>query len=125
MALLLDAISLPVDLLWVDEYAYTPVKQTINTAVDGSLVIEAAAALTGRPITLQGGDDYAWISKATLESLRLKQATPGLVMTLSLLGVTHSVIFIQPGITAKQVVDYSNPASGDWYSVTLKFIKIS
>jgi hypothetical protein len=124
MALTLDAITLPTDLLWVDEYAYTPVKQTINTAVDGSLVIEAAAAQAGRPITLQGGDDYAWCNKTTLELLRLKQAQPGLVMTLTLLSVPHTVLFIQPGITAKQVQDFSNPASGDYYAVTLKFIEI-
>ena len=76
MALTLDSITLPTDLIWIDEYAWTPVKQSINTAVNGGLIIEAAAALAGRPITLQGGDDYAWASKATLELLRLKQATP-------------------------------------------------
>ena len=124
MALMLDSITLPTDLIWIDEYAWTPVKQSINTAVNGGLIIEAAAALAGRPITLQGGDDYAWASKATLELLRLKQATPGLVMSLGLLGVTYSVIFAQPGITAKQVIDYSNPASEDWYAVTLKFIEL-
>jgi len=124
MALTLDSITLPTDLIWIDEYAWTPVKQSINTAVNGGLIIEAAAALAGRPITLQGGDDYAWASKATLELLRLKQATPGLVMSLGLLGVTYSVIFAQPGITAKQVIDYSNPASEDWYAVTLKFIEL-
>jgi len=121
---MLDSITLPTDLIWIDEYAYSPVKQSINTAVNGGLIIEAAAALAGRPITLQGGDDYAWASKATLELLRLKQATPGLVMSLGLLGVTYSVIFAQPGITAKQVIDYSNPASEDWYAVTLKFIEL-
>jgi hypothetical protein len=122
--LTLDAITLPLDLMWIDEYAYTPVKQVINTAVDGSLVIEVASLLAGRPITLQGGEDYAWISRATLESLRLKQATPGLVMTLTLLGVSRSVLFVQPGITAKLVIDYSNPANGDWYVVTLKFLEL-
>ena len=124
MAITLDSITLPPDLLWTDEYQYTPVKQSINTAVDGSLVIEAAAALTGRPITLQGGDDYAWCSKATLELLRLKQAQPGLVMTLTLLSVAHNVIFMQPGITAKPVLDYSNPEATDWYAVTLKFLEV-
>ncbi len=124
MAITLDSITLPPDLLWNDEYQYTPVKQTINTAIDGSLVIEAAAALTGRPITLQGGDDYAWCSKATLELLRLKQAQPGLVMTLTLFSITHSVVFMQPGITAKPVQDFSNPESSDFYAVTLRFIEV-
>lgn len=124
MAMLLDAIALPTDLLWVDEYSWSPVKQTLTAAVDGTLVIEAAAALAGRPITLQGDTDYAWISRATLEALRLKQAQPGLVMVLTLLGETHNVLFNQPGITAKLIVDYSNPAAEDIYSVTLKFIEV-
>jgi len=124
MSLTLDAITLPSDLLWNDEYAYTPVKQTISTAVDGSLIVEAAAALAGRPITLAGGDDTAWCSRATLEALRLKQAQPGLVMTLNVFSVPHSVLFVQPGITAKPIVDFSNPDSGDWYAVTLKFIEV-
>ena len=124
MALTLDSISLPTDLIWADEYAYTPVKQTINTAVNGALVIEAAAALAGRPITLQGGSDYAWCSKATLELLRAKQAQHGLIMTLTHLSVGHSVLFVQPGIEAKPIQDFSNPESTDFYSVTLKFIKL-
>ena len=124
MTVTLDAITLPADLLWNDEYAYTPVKQTISTAVDGSLIVEAAAAQAGRPITLAGGDDYAWCSRATLEALRLKQAQPGLVMTLTVLSVPHSVLFVQPGITAKPIQDFSNPANGDWYAVTLKFIEV-
>lgn len=126
MAISLDAITLPSDLIWVDEYAYTPVKQTINTAVNGSLVIEAAAALAGRPMTLQGGEDAAWISRATLELLRLKQIQPGLVMTLTLnYGDSYNVLFMQPdGIAAKPVIDYNNPDAADWYTVTLKFIEV-
>lgn len=121
----LDAISLPPDLIWVDEYAYTPVKQTINTAVDGSLVIEAAAAQAGRPMTLQGGEDSAWIDRSTLEALRAKQYQAALVMTLTLNGDSFSVLFMQPdGIAAKPVIDFNNPDAADWYSVTLKFVEI-
>ena len=125
MSTTLDAVTLPEDLLWVDEYAYTPVKQTVAIALDGSQIIEAAAQSAGRPITLQGGDNYAWIDKATLELLRLKQATPGLQMTLILLGVSYNVLFVQPGgIEAKPIIDYSDPDSSDLYSVTLKFFEV-
>jgi len=80
--------------------------------------------LAGRPITLQGGNDYAWCSKSTLELLRAKQEQPGLIMNLTHLGVAHSVLFIQPGIEAKPVIDFSNPETTDYYSVTLKFIEL-
>jgi hypothetical protein len=121
----LDDINLPDDLIWVDEYAYTPVKQTIATAVDGSLVIEAAAVQAGRPVTLQGEDNAAWIDRSTLEALRAKQYQPALVMMLTLNGNSFSVLFMQPdGIAARPVIDYNNPDAADWYSVTLKFVEI-
>lgn len=121
----LDAITLPADLIWVDEYAHTPVKQTVSTAVDGSLVIEADTLRTGRPITLQGDDNAAWIERSTLEALRAKQYQAALQMTLTVNGYAFNVLFTQPGgITAKPVIDYNNPDNADWYTVTLKFIEV-
>jgi hypothetical protein len=125
MSILLDTITLPDDLIWIDEYAHTPVKQTVSTAVNGSLIVEAAAQAKGRPVTLAGGEDYAWIDRATLEQLRAKQYQPGLTMTLNLRGTAYSVLFMQPGgIEAKPVVDYNTPDDSDWYTVTLKFIEV-
>jgi len=121
----LDAITLPDDLLWSDEYAYTPVKQTLTTAVDGTLIVEAAAQTKGRPITLQGGRDFAWVDRATLELLRAKQYQPALQMTLTLRGSAHQVLFVQPGgIEAQPIIDYSNPDGTDFYAVTLKFFEV-
>jgi hypothetical protein len=125
MAITLDAIALPDDLIWSDEYAYSPVKQAVSVAVDGTLIIEAAAQAKGRPITLQGGDEAAWIDRATLELLRAKQYQPGLVMTLIHNGTSYSVLFVQPGgIEARPVIDYNVPADSDLYVVTLKFIEV-
>lgn len=125
MSILLDTITLPDDLIWIDEYAHTPVKQTVSTAVNGSLIVEAAAQTKGRPITLAGGTDYGWIDRATLELLRAKQYQPGLTMTLTLRGTAYSVLFVQPGgIEAKPVIDYNTPDASDWYTVTLKFIEV-
>jgi hypothetical protein len=125
MAISLDAIALPDDLIWADEYGYSPVKQTVSTAVDGTLIVEAAAQAKGRPITLQGSDDAAWIDRATLELLRAKQYQPGLVMELIHNGTSYDVLFVQPGgIEAKPIIDYNVPAGEDWYSITLKFIEV-
>lgn len=125
MAITLDTLTLPADLIWVDEYAYTPVKQTVSVAIDGSLIIEAAAQSKGRPITLQGNEDAAWIDRATLEQLRAKQYQPALAMTLVMNGVTFSVLFMQPGgIEAKPLIDYSTPVDADWYQITLKLMEI-
>lgn len=125
MTTTLDALTLPDDLLWVDEYAFTPVKQNLSIAVDGTLIVEAAAQLKGRPITLQGGRDYGWVDRTTLEALRAKQYQPGLQLALTVRGVTYQVLFMQPGgIEAQPIIDYSNPSGADFYSVTLKFFEV-
>jgi hypothetical protein len=125
MVITLDGIDLPSDLIWSDEYGYTPVQQSKSLAVDGTLIVEAAAALKGRTITLQGGQDYGWIDRATLELVRAKQYDPGLVMTLILNGISYSVLFEQPdGLQASPIVDYAVPDDADYYSITLKFFEV-
>ena len=125
MSILLDGIALPADLIWSDEYDHTPVKQTVSTAVDGSLIVEVAAQAKGRPITLKGDENAAWIDRATLELIRAKQYQPALSMTLSMRGVNYNVLFFQPGgIEAKPVIDYNQPGADDWYSITLKFFEV-
>jgi len=125
MSITLDGIDLPADLIWIDEYAHTPVRQTVSTAVDGSLIVEAAAQTKGRPITLAGGADYGWMQRSILELLRAKQYQAGLTMMLNLRGTAYSVLFTQPGgIEAQPVVDYNTPDASDWYTVTLKFIEV-
>jgi hypothetical protein len=125
MSILLDGIALPDDLIWIDEYDHTPITQTVSKAVDGSLIIEAATQAKGRPITLKGDEDAAWIDRATLELVRAKQYQPALSMTLTMRGVNYSVLFVQPGgIEAKPVIDYNLPGAEDWYSITLKFFEV-
>lgn len=125
MAITLDAIALPADLIWIDEYDYSPVKQSVGVAVDGSLIIEAAAQLKGRTITLQGADNAGWITRGTLDALRAKLYQPGLVMALVHNGNAYDVLFVQPdGITASPVLDFNAPAADDWYVVTLKLFEV-
>lgn len=47
-------ITLPTDLNWVDEFKWSPVIQSQEYAISGSLVVDDWVKLAGRPITLQG-----------------------------------------------------------------------
>lgn len=47
-------ITLPTDLNWTDEYKWTPVVQSQEYAISGSLIVEEWVKQAGRPITLQG-----------------------------------------------------------------------
>ncbi|MFZ2452578.1 MAG: hypothetical protein WAW36_18885 [Methylovulum miyakonense] len=125
MAVLLDGIGLPDDLVWVDQYTWSPVKQALSIAVDGSLIIESAAQLAGRPMTLAGGQEHAWVTKATVDALQAKLYQPALEMELNWHGDMYNVIFTQPdGVAAQPIVDYADPADTDFYAVTLKFLQL-
>lgn len=119
-------LTLPVDLLWSDEFAWQAVEQRQEYTIAGALVIDATAKQAGRTITLSAGDDYAWMTRATLDTLRTWSLLPAQTFTLLYRGVTHSVIFDQSAgaLDARPVIDYSDPDNTDDYAVTLRFIKV-
>ena len=57
------------DLDWVDEFQYSRARLDVRMAVTGSLQQQKSQALSGRPMTLQGGEDCAWLDRATIEAL--------------------------------------------------------
>jgi molybdopterin-guanine dinucleotide biosynthesis protein A len=126
MSISLDAIALPDDLIWTDEFSWSPTQQQAQYTLTGALVIETGIKQAGRPITLVGGVNAAWVTRATVKSLYAKLDDPG-PFTLTLHdGSTHSVVFRhdQTPIEAAPIIDYNNPDDGDLYSLTLRFIKL-
>lgn len=123
----LDAIILPADLDWVDEYDWTGVEQVIQTTLTGALIIEESTLLAGRPITLAGGDDSAWVSRGVVELLRAKAINPQQQMTLTLAdGRTFTVTWRQAArpIEARPVLRDGLPHSGTYYTLTLRLMEI-
>jgi hypothetical protein len=122
----LDALTLPADLIWTDEYRWNPVAQQENVTLDGALVVQAMAQQTGRPITLAGGEDYAWVRRSLLEQLRAKANTPEQEMTLTLNdGSEHTVIFTGDRMSADPVWTVSDPDDDQPYVVTLFFREVA
>jgi hypothetical protein len=83
MSLMLDGLELPPDMVWVDEFDWSPIAQTETRSLSGALIIETAEKLEGRPITLVGDPESGWITKAKVDALyeKLLITTP-LVLTL-------------------------------------------
>lgn len=128
MSISLNAVDLPGDLNWSDEYDWSPVTQSIKKGLTGALIIQEATQQHGRPITLVGGDDFAWVTKATLEQLRALEIQPDLQMTLSYHGTDYTVRFRRESaapIQARPVVDFANPQNDDFYSLTLRLMTVS
>ncbi len=52
--MILDTLTLPTDLIWIDEFDWTPVQQTQTYSITGALIIESGVKKAGREITLSG-----------------------------------------------------------------------
>ncbi len=121
----LGGVSLPADLLWTDEFAWTPVAQVREYSLDGSLILEEAVRLAGRPITLESGPDRAWVSRSTLTALyALAQAPAALALTLHD-GRSFSVVFRHDdrALEAEPVVP-EVPTSGQFYRVVVRLTAV-
>jgi hypothetical protein len=120
------ALALPPDLVWSDEFGWPEILQTTEYSSTGALHLEEWKKQAGRPITLQGGVDYAWCLRGPLKVLEGWKGQPGLVLTLGRLGVNHQVVMNhQAGaITAEPVVPYSDPIDADAYTLTLRFLQV-
>lgn len=120
-------LTLSDDLYWSDENSWAPVQQTVERSITGALVIDVGAMTKGRPITLEPEDSNSGaIRRATLDTLREWAAVPGRQMTLTLRGVSYTVIFRhQDGaISDRPFVHYGDVDSEDWYLVTLRFMEV-
>ncbi len=125
----LDDLILPDELVWVDETDWTPVAQSEEYFLAGSLEVQASMKLAGRPITLSRKDGEVWASRSLVLSLMALAAEPGKEMTLTLHdGRSFTVMFRHSDgvpLAASQVVEYNNPSDAALYTLTLRFFIIN
>jgi hypothetical protein len=127
VAITLDTVTLPTDLVWTDEFDWTPVEQATGYTLDGALVIEEGARQAGRPVTLAGAEDQGWISRTTLLALYALAQTASTGMTLTLADArVLTVVFRHggPAIEARPVVRVSPPAVDAQYIVTIRLLEV-
>lgn len=88
MAITLDAFVLPATLVWEDEFAWSPVAQTIEYGLTGSSIYDFGVKQNGRPITLIGQSDgnhhTGGIQRADLLTLKAALDVVGAEFTLTL-----------------------------------------
>jgi hypothetical protein len=125
---LTTVITLPEDLLWSDEDQWNPVAQTADRGITGALIVQAAAKIAGRSMTLAPLDEgSAWMSRSTLDALRNQSTYAGRQFVLNLRGVNYDVIFRYHdglAVEARPVVSYSDVQADDWYLVTLRLMTV-
>ena len=120
-------LTLPEDLRWSDQQNWQPVAQNVGYSITGAVIVDVAAKLAGRPITLQPEDaQCAWMTKTVLDTLLAWAAVPGRQFVLNVLGTAYDVIFRhQDGaIEATPVIHYNTQTAGDFWLVTLRFMGV-
>lgn len=92
-------------LQWADEYDWSPVEQRTEYSTEGALLVDVAVKQAGRPITLEGADTAAWISRALCDTLQAWAALPGIEFMLTLRGEARTVMFdhAKKGFTATPI----------------------
>lgn len=125
------ALSLPDDLLWSDEHAWSPAVVNASYLITGALLIQSATRQAGRPITLVGAPDMAWVTRATVEQLRAWAAIPvgdstGRFELTFADGRVFTVVFShqEVAIEAEPVLGIPARSSGDFYRLTLRFLEV-
>lgn len=131
MAITLNGLALPDGLRWSDEFTWSPLRTTRDYSLTGALILQTAERQAGRPITLIGGERWAWMTRANLLSLKTLLDTYAASMTLVLHDArSFAVTPVYEGdgpldATAKAVVQDSglaNPSASAWY--VINFLKL-
>ena len=122
----LNGIELPRGMLWVDELNWSAVQKTVERGITGAQIIDAAARIEGRPITLQAVEDQGWIRRATLLAVRALADAPGVQYSLQLAdGREFTVQFAADDpIAATPISRPELPAATHPYVATLRLITV-
>lgn len=84
MSIILDGVNLG-DLLpsEPERLGNTGVASAVEYSLSGRQIVWEATQQS-RPITLEGGEDFGWISRATMDELMAMAGVPGAVYSLTL-----------------------------------------
>lgn len=120
MAITLGGIELPNDLAWPDRYSWQSVAVNVEHSLTGAALVSSSEKLAGRPITLQSADNRAWVSRETVDALKILQADAGATYSLSVRGESYDVVI--QSVEATPLYDLADDS--DACVVTIKLIEV-
>jgi hypothetical protein len=122
-----STLSLPDDLLWVDEHAWTPTVTSTSYLITGALLIQSATRQAGRPITLVAPSDMAWVTRAVVNQLYTWASSPGQTFELLLQDSRRFSVAFRHGdgaLEAEAVMGFSTLKDSDFYRITVRLIEM-
>lgn len=126
-----EEVTLPNDLLWQDEFNWTPIRATNTYTLSGALVIEQGKRLAGRPISLEAPQpDMAWVSRGLAQTLKewSERLNRRFLLTFEYPTDTRQFLVVfdcstEP-IGAETVRGFASHASDHEFRISLKFIEV-
>ena len=125
------ALPLPDDLLWADEHAWSPAVASVSYLLTGALLVQSATRQAGRPITLVGPLDMAWVTRATVATLHNWAAAPfsassGRFEVTFADGRGFTVAFRHndTAIEAEPVLGFPAQSDTDFYRLSLRLMQL-
>ena len=124
-------LVLPDDLLWSDEHAWTPAVASVSYLLTGALLVQSAVRRAGRPITLEGQVDMAWVSRPVITTMYAWAAVPlgessGRFELTFAEGRRFTVAFRHGDtpIESEPVLGFPARSDADFYRLTLRFLEL-
>lgn len=123
---LTTSIELPEDVWWSDEFAWTPIAESNEFSLTGSLIVDVGTRQAGRPVTLASNPNGGWVTRAIVMALQAQRDTPQATISLTLadgrtLTVKHDRT--RP-FEATPVRPASDMTAATSYRITLPLIEI-
>jgi hypothetical protein len=121
-------IELPDDLHWTDEFDWSPIVQSAEYSIGGSLFLEESEMQGGRFITLGGAhEDMGWVGRDVVLALQERRDILGRKFTLTLKDSRQFVVAFRRSdtpLSATPVKLWDQTQSEDLYKIALKFITV-
>ena len=124
-------LLLPDDLLWSDEHSWSPATASVSYLITGALLVQSALRQAGRPMTLTGAQDMAWVTRSCVETLYDWAAAPlgadsGRFELTRHDARVFTVAFrhAEVPIEAEPVTGFTARSDSDFYRITLKLMQI-
>lgn len=119
----LASIQLPSDLLWLNEFSWSPLTKSVSRSLSGAQLVQTAVKNQGRPITLSGS--HAWITRANVLALKALAEAPNATYTLTLADTrVFSVMFEDNGFIADAIYPIDLPDAAHPYAIQLRLLTV-
>jgi len=123
MAMIIGGVTLDKDMIWENEFQFTPAAGTAERAIDGHMVVQSFKTVGGQPMTLVGGESFGWQTRSTVIALQALANNPGATFTVTLPDTrTFNVMFRVEEETVmlfQPIALASAPDANFWYYGTI------